>query len=101
MKVAVFILLSVFSFLTIQPVIAATMVKSEHICCFKEKQKKEDCSDKTCNPFKVCATGSFQIINNSVDEVVLSFPQKHTIRLINDKRLSSSLTECWHPPRIA
>ena len=65
-----------------------------------EKEKKDDCENNKCNPLMSCPTGNFYLFGQSdlaVAPLILSKVKKV---LINDNRIQTQLTECWHPPEI-
>lgn len=102
-KIAGFILTIILAFLTVQPAIASLNLEDKTECCMKEKSctnDKNTCEQKACNPLRLCAFGNFFVLTNYSTN--LTFPSIATanIAVVNDNRTSSSLSECFHPPRI-
>jgi hypothetical protein len=71
--------------------------------CHKQKQqsnKNEKCGSNGCNPFMACASGNFYNLNKDITEWIIIGSKTEKIASINDNRLASSLSECWHPPEL-
>jgi hypothetical protein len=69
--------------------------------CPKQKQqanKNKQCENNGCNPFMACAYGNFYytLKNTFIFTSLLKNGDKKIP--INDNRLATKLSECWHPP---
>jgi hypothetical protein len=104
MKIAGHILMLLLIFLTVQPVLAEVNVgeqKSE--CCMQDRNlpaKKNTCDQTACNPLRVCVYGSLFVVDNTSTDIIVSSPISQKITPANDNRISSALSDCWHPPRL-
>ncbi len=58
------------------------------------------CQGNGCNPFMACAFGNFYLLEKGGVEFVLAALRTDKKILINDNRLSSSLSDSWHPPEF-
>jgi hypothetical protein len=58
------------------------------------------CQGNGCNPFMACAYGNFYLVETTGVAFVLAVQQKDKKIPINDNRLSSSLSDSWHPPEF-
>jgi hypothetical protein len=104
MKVAGHILMVILVFLTVQPVFAkAIVVEQKSDCCMQDKKstnKNNTCDQTACNPLRVCVYGSFFVVDNAATDIIVPSPIVQKITPANDNRISSALSECWHPPRL-
>lgn len=119
MKLAAFILVIIFSAATIQPVFsgwenyelatsATESSKPAEGCCAAsasckmpaKKQDKKDCSGNRCSPLMACPAGNFYLPNYSFISIAPLIITRNKNTLINDNRVATNLTECWHPPEI-
>ncbi len=62
----------------------------------------KDCEERDCNPYINCCAGIFCFY---LAESFISYPAnwklvKQCLPLYDDNRLSSSLSECFHPPEL-
>jgi hypothetical protein len=58
------------------------------------------CQGNGCNPFMACAYGNFYLLEKAGVEFLPAAQQTDKKILINDNRLSSSLSDSWHPPEF-
>ena len=66
----------------------------------KNSEKGKDCNNG-CNPFVPCAVGSCcYLVESFYSYSSSSIVAKQKLALINDNRISSGLSECWHPPEL-
>jgi hypothetical protein len=104
MKVAGHTLMLILVFLTVQPVFAkAIVVERKSGCCMQDKKfptKKNACDQTACNPLRVCVYGSFFVVDNTATGIIVPSRVVQKITPTNDNRISSALSECWHPPRL-
>jgi len=107
MKAGAYIVLIIFCILTVQPLfsnINAEPTKSScsKIKCNKPKppEDKKDCGSDRCNPLMACPTGNFYLLGYSHISFAAFMITKQKTSLVNDNRVSTKLTECWHPPEI-
>jgi hypothetical protein len=64
----------------------------------KEGGQSDGCQGNGCNPFMACAYGNFYLLEKSATGLLApSFLLDKQIPA-NDNRLSSRLSESWHPP---
>jgi hypothetical protein len=71
--------------------------------CPEDPQKSKDtgrCDPNMCNPFMACASGNFYIMENELAESYMVLPHSEKINTVNDNRLASCLSDCWHPPEV-
>lgn len=109
MKTAAYIFSFIYSFLLLQPLFSSEKRNADLAYCSKDKcpkkekeesGKKDKCEDKGCNPFMACACGNFFLIQKqSVDFIVLKLTTQKII-LLNDNRIVTNLSDCWHPPEV-
>jgi hypothetical protein len=107
-KIIAFIFLLPLAFLIFQPAFqSSTGELKKQDCsgmhCHKKDQsgkKKGDCSTNGCNPFMACAYGNFYILNKQAIDHIIQVKETGLIPVINDNRLASALSECWHPPEL-
>jgi hypothetical protein len=68
--------------------------------CNKPADSKEDkgCNSNSCNPSIGCTSGNLYIHQHSQILFALSIAQRQKAILVDDNRISESLSECWHPP---
>jgi hypothetical protein len=106
MKLFAVIFILPLAFLTIQPVLDTQQQVDQMQCCSKMKchkknqspKKKEQCENNACNPFMACAYGNFFTNDNNLYSLTVYGIRKRKTEIVNDNRLSSSLSDCWHPP---
>lgn len=117
MKTAACILMILWIALLIEPASANFSIENPYSSCAKKQEEKtscsksscgepvesgdeNDCEDNRCNPIMSCPTGNFYFFNPF--NLILADLQvsKEKKALINDNRISESLSECWHPPEI-
>lgn len=110
MKFAACILILVISFSTVLPALPPSTAKVETGCCKKktgcnkqdskkESRDKNDCQGSRCNPFMGCSNYNlFLSVKAFQPGHILLSERKQKIEVTNDNRLSSSLSDCWHPP---
>jgi hypothetical protein len=71
--------------------------------CPADQQNSKDtgrCDPNMCNPFMACASGNFYIMENGTAESYAVLPSNEKMSTVNDNRLASCLSDCWHPPEI-
>lgn len=70
--------------------------------CNKSKptEDKKDCETNRCNPLMACPAGNFYLLGYSHISIATLILPKQKTTLVNDNRVSTQLTECWHPPEI-
>jgi hypothetical protein len=56
------------------------------------------CQGEGCNPFMACAFGNFYLVEESGFDLFTIAPEKDKQFAVNDNRLSTNLSESWHPP---
>jgi len=85
----------------------AEPAESVESCCSNSKcdkpvpsDSKNDCEGNRCNPLMSCPTGNFYLLDNSYVSFTSVKQSKQKIILVNDNRVLTQLTECWHPPEI-
>lgn len=109
-KLMAFIFLSLVAFFTVQPLISSQRTVSAMLCCpkmmkcHKEKHPSGDnrkCESDGCNPFMACAYGNFYLLEKSGFNFLTIVPEIEKKAAINDNRLSTRLSDCWHPPEFA
>lgn len=108
-----------FSYLNIHPLLknAAPKVNVEKdMSCSKAKCMREEpvsetndcddtegkeCSNEGCNPFLPCSMGyCCYIVENFYSCQENNTVPRQKIAIVNDNRIMSGLSECWHPPEI-
>ena len=107
MKAGTCILMIILGILMIQPMFSYSVAEPAESCCSKSKcdkpeppDNKNDCENNRCNPLMSCPTGNFYLIGYSHISLTAFVQPKQKIILINDNRVLTQLTECWHPPEI-
>lgn len=109
MKIVASIFLLPLTFLTLQPLFSSRQKATKMMCCgkmmkcHKQKQqpdKENKCERSGCNPFMACASGNFYNIDKDIIDYLIKGSKIEKITAINDNRLASSLSECWHPPEL-
>ena len=107
MKAGACILLILFCILTVQPLFNTTSAEPAESSCAKSKctkpkppEDKKDCENERCNPLMACPTGNFYLPGPSPVSFATWIITKRKTILVNDNRISTKLTECWHPPEI-
>ena len=107
MKAGSCILMIILCILMIQPMFSNAVVEPAVSCCSKSScdkpdptDGKNDCENNRCNPLMSCPTGNFYLIDNSHISLTTFIQSKQKIVLVNDNRVLTQLTECWHPPEI-
>jgi hypothetical protein len=106
MKVSAVIFILPLSFLMVQPVLntqqsVGQMQGCSKMKCHKKNQKpnkSEKCENNACNPFMACAYGNFFTNDNNIYSLILYGIIKEKIITINDNRVSTCSSDCWHPP---
>jgi hypothetical protein len=109
-KTSASIFFLILSFLTVQPLLSSTKTVEKKHCCLKKtmdcltnKQKSKNtgqCDNNRCNPFMACVSGNFYVVANGPVVSYAALLQKAEIDTVNDNRLASCLSDCWHPPEI-
>lgn len=61
-------------------------------------EKKNNCSTDGCNPTLGCSSGNFYIHQHFQISFATYFAVKQKAIVIDDNRIASNLSECWHPP---
>jgi len=108
-KVIAFIFLSLAAFFTLQPLIGSQRASPvPSACCSKGMMKcpkksppasdNKKCRREGCNPFMACAYGNFYMAEKGGIGFLSITPEKKKKMAINDNRLSTNLSESWHPP---
>lgn len=108
MKAGAYILLIICCTLTIQPMFSSNKAEpAESSSCCKTKcnkpqsqEDKKDCQTNRCNPLMACPIGNFYLLGSSHISIATLIIPKQKTTLVNDNRISTQLTECWHPPEI-
>lgn len=107
MKAGAYILLILCCILTIQPMFGNNKTEPTESSCCKTKcnkprppEDKKDCETNRCNPLMACPLGNFYLLGSSHISIAAIIIQKQKTALVNDNRVSTQLTECWHPPEI-
>ena len=117
MKAAACILITLWSILLVEPLLANFNVKSAYSECSKKqtkksscsksksskpenKEEKNDCENNRCNPLMSCPTGNFYFFGQLQLTLTPITLVKQKAILINDNRILKHLSECWHPPEI-
>ena len=105
MKAAACILFIIFAALNLELAFNSdrTVVENTRSCmkkCTKDKSGcgNNDCTNNRCNPFMVCLYGNYFLNNKYSFAFTLPAIKKEKIVTLNDFRLSTALSECWHPP---
>jgi len=97
----------VLTFLTLQPMFSSQQTISKMQCCSKAKchrgkqqpSKNEKCENNGCNPFLACAYGNFYLINKNIFTFNPTAIKKEKMAAMDDNRLATKLSDCWHPPQ--
>jgi hypothetical protein len=107
-KINASIFLLLLTFLTAQPLFSSVKPVEKKSCCKKmniscskakhSSDKPVKCDPNRCNPFMACASGNFYTIEKSFFKSYLIITRSKKIIPENDNRLSSCLSDCWHPP---
>ena len=107
MKAGAYILLIICCVLTVQPMFSNSNAEPTESSCCKTKCNKpkppednRDCESNRCNPLMACPSGSFYFPDYSHISIATLIILKQKPTLVNDNRVSTQLTECWHPPEI-
>ena len=105
----------VFSGLHVHPLFVNYGMSDEQVCviteepaCAKSKkcvpgtpaEEKEDCSNNGCNPFLPCMGSCCYLPENFFTHSMPGFVLKQKMALIDDNRILSNISECWHPPEF-
>ena len=107
MKVPAYIFIIVLSFLTLQPAFSSDQKNIEVQCCKKDfcnkrgdekPDKKNNCGNNGCNPFMACAYGNFFLIGKSSICFTYTPIAGKKIIALNDNRIATMFSDCWHPP---
>jgi hypothetical protein len=110
MKVPTCILIALFSFLLVQPLLGTTGQTCE-IKCSREAgnncagddagSEKNGCAKNQCNPLMSCSSGNFYIVEGFyLGNSPAGIKAKKDLST-DDNRILSSFSECWHPPELA
>jgi hypothetical protein len=105
-KSIAFIFLLLVAFFTVQPLISSQRTAEATTCCsgtkcHQKSQPSNDsrkCRKEGCNPFMACAYGNFYLLEKNGFTFFDVVPEKEKKVAINDNRLSTGLSESWHPP---
>jgi hypothetical protein len=116
-KLIASIFLCLVAFFTVQPLISSrgmlageqAIAPAMHCCAKMMKCPKKSrpasngsnrgkCDENGCNPFMACAYGNFYLPAKGGLIFFMIAPEKEKKIALNDNRLSSSLSESWHPP---
>ena len=107
MKAGAYILLIICCILTVQPMFSNSNAEPTESSCCKTKCKKtqpqedkKDCEKNRCNPLMACPAGNFYFPGYSHIDIPALILPKQKPTLVNDNRVLTQLTECWHPPEI-
>lgn len=117
MRIRACILIILWSVLLIEPLSANFSINSPYSSCSKKEKiqsscskskcdqpkdndEENDCEENGCNPLMSCPTGNFYLFGQSDLAVAALILSKVKKVLINDNRIQTQLTECWHPPEI-
>ena len=107
MKAGAYILLIICCILTVQPMFSNNNAEPKESSCCKTKcnkpistEDKKDCESNRCNPLMACPLGNFYLVGYSHISIATLILPKQKTTLVNDNRISTQLTECWHPPEI-
>jgi hypothetical protein len=65
-----------------------------------DTEQDEDCRDSPCNPLLGCPSGNFYLDNSSFITIHALIIPKQKSLLVNDNRILTQSTECWHPPEL-
>ncbi|HEX5652210.1 MAG TPA: hypothetical protein VFX58_04000 [Chitinophagaceae bacterium] len=65
-----------------------------------DTEEEEDCRENPCNPLLGCPSGNFYLDNSSLVTITAYIILKQETILVNDNRVLTRLTECWHPPEF-
>ena len=105
----------VFSGLHIQPLFVNYSAYDGQVCAVNEKptcakskkcssdspvEEKEDCGTDGCNPFLPCMGSCCYLPESFFTHSMPGFAIKEKMALVNDNRILSNFSECWHPPEI-
>src|SRR5580704_6733444 len=107
MKLIAVIFILPLTFLMIQPVLNTHPSSDQMKCCTKMRCHKNNhqsnnegkCENNTCNPFMPCIYGNFFTTDNNIYNFTIIKARKGKSLVVNDNRLSSHLSDCWHPPQ--
>jgi hypothetical protein len=107
MKTIAFIFLLPLAFLMVQPLSNTQQMSckmqncSKMMKCHNKKHpstKGNKCENNGCNPFTACAYGNFYTVSKAVLSFTIIASKREKITPINDNRLASFSSDCWHPP---
>ena len=107
MKFIAFIFFFLVAFFTVQPLISSQQAAPAAASCPKmmkchsQKQSKKDkgnCDSDGCNPFMACANCNFYLVEKGGFTFLSIVPEQEKKVAVNDNRLSTWLSESWHPP---
>ena len=105
-KIAAYIFLSLFTSLNLELILPKQDRFQGIQCCSKKKcaksepkpRRSDNCENNRCNPFMFCSYGNFYLLNRGIF-IFPSLPiEKCRSAIMNDNRLSTRISECWHPP---
>lgn len=109
MKIVASIFLLIVTFFTVQPLLGSHAKNATKTCCLKAKKcgnnsdpgnENRKCGTDGCNPFLACASGNLYLLEKggfTFQAIVCLKDNKVTF---NDNRLSTGLSESWHPPEF-
>lgn len=109
MKIVACFFSLLLGFLTVQPILSGREKNAERIeCCSPKKcqkpdspaPEKNDCASTACNPFMACVLGNFYTNEVFIVQSVSFTVKKQKILAVNDNRLLTRLSDCWHPPEF-
>ena len=114
MKFLIIILSFLILYLTINPGLEMILSKTptEQSCCgdycelivdlkksSEQKNQKDDCSGKSCNPFQVCSVCVFHF--PSEFNLSVSIPVYNNLKFTYKSLFLSQFTsDFWHPPKL-
>ena len=110
MRAGAYILIIILCVLMVQPLFSYANTEPAESSCCKSKSKcdkpepsdnnNDDCENNRCNPLMSCPTGNFYLLHYSYISIASLQIPKQKVVPVNDNRLTTNLTECWHPPEI-
>ena len=107
MKTGTCILILILGILMIQPMFGYGVAGPAASCCSESSCDKPEptdnennCENNRCNPLMSCPAGNFYLVGYSHISLTSFIQPKQKIILVNDNRVLTRLTECWHPPEI-
>lgn len=98
------------AFLLVQPIMGVQGETCEAMCSGEMNSKcpvqeddapeKNGCATNQCNPFMSCSSGNFYIVEGFFIDNAPLIGKAAKLVSINDNRILSSVSECWHPPEL-